>query len=487
MQAPLLEVQDLTVRLSGNTVLQNISFSIRAGECLAVQGPTGSGKTTLAKALTGTILHTGHVRFAETGGRKPRIMLISRQHRFHNLSNLNSFYYQQRYNAFDAEDALTVREELGAIGASEDAIGDALETLGIRSLLDEKLIKLSNGEHKRFQLAKAILQEAEWLLLDNPYVGLDAGARSSLNDILDGLVRSGRQVLLFAGAGELPSSVDRVLMLKEGSIVAELDRAAFERQRDAAHRGSAPLPVVAEAEEIPAAHVHPDFRFAVRMRDVRVTYGDRRILDGIDWEVRKGECWSLSGPNGSGKSTLLSLITGDNPQAFAHDIWLFDRKKGSGESIWDIKRSIGHVSPELHHYFGVDTDCLSVVASGLFDTIGLFRPLDALQKGITEKWMVRMGVAHLSRRQFRTLSDGEQRQVLLTRALVKDPPMLVLDEPCQGLDEDAAHRFNAMVNDITVKAGKTLIYVSHFESDIPECVSGRLLLGRDGRATVFPP
>jgi molybdate transport system ATP-binding protein len=183
---------------------------------------------------------------------------------------------------------------------------------------------------------------------------------------------------------------------------------------------------------MPSAYTYDDFENAVRMVDVHISYGDKVILDNINWEVKKGECWAVSGHNGSGKSTLLSLINGDNPQAFANQIWLFDKRKGTGESIWDIKKNIGYISPELHHYFDMGTDCLSIVASGLFDTVGLFRKLNEEQVWLTRQWMALLHIQRFEERMFQRLSDSEQRRVLLARALVKNPPMLILDEPCQG-------------------------------------------------------
>jgi molybdate transport system ATP-binding protein len=221
---------------------------------------------------------------------------------------------------------------------------------------------------------------------------------------------------------------------------------------------------------------YPDFEVAVRVRNLTVRYGGRRILEGVDWEVRRGECWNIAGPNGSGKSTLLSLINADNPQAFAHDIVLFDRPKGRGESIWDIKRMIGYVSPELHQHFEATIDAFSVVASGLFDTIGLFRRVEGRLREAVGACMARMRVDHLSARRFHTLSDGEQRQVLLARALVKDPPMLILDEPCQGLDEAAVRHVNALVDVACRAGGKTLLHVSHYRSETPSCVDRHLEL-----------
>jgi molybdate transport system ATP-binding protein len=227
---------------------------------------------------------------------------------------------------------------------------------------------------------------------------------------------------------------------------------------------------------VESAYHYPDFSVAIKMVGTNVTYNDRKILDNINWEVKKGECWSVSGHNGSGKSTLLSLVNGDNPQAFANEIYLFDRKKGTGETIWEIKQKIGYVSPELHHYFDAAATCFEVVASGLFDTIGLFKKLSTKQRAIVNQWMELLRIYAFDKRLFKQLSNGEQRLVLLARALVKNPPLLILDEPCQGLDQEVAAQFITLINDICVHMKKTLVYVSHYKEEIPPCVTYTLQL-----------
>ncbi|HLO82847.1 MAG TPA: ATP-binding cassette domain-containing protein [Chitinophagaceae bacterium] len=472
MERSILEVEHLNVNLGGKPILQDISFTIKEGECLAITGPTGSGKTTLIKALAGQIFSSGKIQFA--GKEHPRLTVISRQHQFTNLSNLSSFYYQQRFNSFDAEDAKTAAHELAATGASDSAINEVLERFGVAHIIHSPLIQLSNGEHKRFQIAKAILLHSDWLLLDNPYTGLDVSARKMLNSSLDNLVQHGTHILLVTGPSDIPSMVSHVGILKDGKLEDMLTPAAF-RNRHAHFKPESSLDKTA-LDKIEPAYTYPDFNVAVKMVNTNIIYNNRKILDNINWEVKKGEHWNLAGHNGSGKSTLLSLINGDNPQAFANEIYLFDRRKGTGESIWDIKRKTGFVSPELHHYFESGTNCFDLVASGLFDTMGLFRKLNAVQEKITGQWMELLDVKRFSTRLFSTLSDGEQRRVLLTRALVKNPPLLLLDEPCQGLDETATLQFTALINEICLHMSKTLIYVSHYEAELPSCITSRLIL-----------
>ena len=474
---PLLYVKDLTVKLSGKVVLQDVSLTVNKGEQLAVIGPTGSGKTTLIKTLAGNHFSKGNIAFQTENGVKPHIEIISQQHQFKNLSNLNSFYYQQRFNSNDSEDAITVQDALNETDADKAAIEETLSLLGISHIQNTRLIQLSNGEHKRFQLAKALLQKAEWLLLDNPYTGLDVSARKMLNAILDKLATMGVNFLLVTSATDIPSCITHVALLKEGCLTSLMERDFFEAGKEGLINVSEKNSFFnGSLESVKSAYTYPDFSIAIKMVNVSVNYNNRNILDNINWEVKKGECWNVSGHNGSGKSTLLSLVNGDNPQAFANEIYLFDRKKGSGESIWDIKQKIGYVSPELHHYFDSAASCYEVVASGLFDTIGLFRQLSQTQKEIVDRWISLLQMGHLSKKFFTQLSNGEQRLVLLARALVKNPPMLILDEPCQGLDAEVAARFIELINTICVQMQKTLVYVSHYEEEIPSCVTYTLQL-----------
>jgi molybdate transport system ATP-binding protein len=219
-----------------------------------------------------------------------------------------------------------------------------------------------------------------------------------------------------------------------------------------------------------------DFKRAIQMNKVNVRYGDKIILHDIDWIVLKGERWNLSGPNGAGKSTLLSLVTADNPQAYANDIYLFDWRRGSGESIWDIKKRIGFVSPELHLYFDFSANCYEVVASGLFDTIGLFRHLNNAQEEIVRTWMKLFNLEAYHGDTLSQLSISIQRVALLARALIKNPPLLILDEPCQGLDEEQTEYFKNLIDQICESFGTTLVYVSHYPQQVPSCVNQCLRL-----------
>jgi molybdate transport system ATP-binding protein len=212
------------------------------------------------------------------------------------------------------------------------------------------------------------------------------------------------------------------------------------------------------------------------MAGVSVRYGEVQVLSQVDWTVRQGERWALLGANGAGKTTLLSLILGDNPQAYANQIDLFGRRRGTGESIWEIKHNVGWVSPELQIYYPREASFLDVVCSGFFDSAGLYRTPGAEQSALAMGWVRAFGMEAAASLPFNGLSAGQQRLALLARALVKHPPLLVLDEPCQGLDEPHRRYFVELLDQLCAQAPLTLIYVTHYLEEIPRCVSHRLRL-----------
>jgi molybdate transport system ATP-binding protein len=212
----------------------------------------------------------------------------------------------------------------------------------------------------------------------------------------------------------------------------------------------------------------------VELRDVTVAYGGEPILNNLNWTVRAGERWAVLGPNGSGKTTLLSLLCGDHPQAYGNHVALFGRRRGTGESIWDVKRDVGLLSPELHLYFTEPLTAEQVAGTGFFDVL-VRRRVDDAQAATVRELFGRLGIAHLADRPFRQLSTGEQRLVLFVRALVKRPKLLILDEPFQSLD-DAAIRTARDWLDRELRPGQTLLFVTHLRDEIPRSVTRTLSL-----------
>ena len=396
--------------------------------------------------------------------------LVSQQHRFRNLSNTDEFYYQQRFNSSDADNSLTVSQVL----KDQSGANKWIELLHVTPLLQKPLIQLSNGENKRVQIANVLSHDPSVIVFDNPFIGLDTEGRKTLHSIIDSIASNGVHIILISTPAELPACITHVAILDKGRISYTGTKSDFfQREKIDEHQHSHFL--LGDLKKLNHTSSIP-FQEAVKMIDVNIIYEGKKILDRINWTVRKGDCWSVSGPNGTGKSTLLSLITADNPQAYANEIYLFDKKRGSGESIWDIKRNIGYVSPELHLYFDNNATCFEVIASGLLDTIGLFRRLSSEQEEKVLFWMKLLELENFKHRPIRNLSTGQQRLIMLARALVKNPPLLILDEPCQGLDDEQSQQFKQLVNEVCKNFGSTLIYVSHYQKDIPDCVKHFLKL-----------
>ena len=493
MPEPLILFRDVTIRVGGEGLFPGISFAVQEGEHWAFVGRNEALKTALIDALAGTAPVIGgraEYPFFESYRAAVHndpflsphrfIAKIGDRHSFRNLSNTSQFYYQQRFNSSDSEDALTVQEYLEGPHAARDPqeVAAMVHRMKLAHLLDKQLIKLSHGETKRLLMAKALLRHPRILLLVNPFAGLDAETRESLRETINGVAAAGITVILSTSGTVIPEAITHVARFEADNTIIT------------AKKGPAALPAgrpeqkryvnEAEVRALLATGNRPSFNDIVVMKNVRIQYGEKVILDNINWTVKEGERWALTGPNGAGKSTLLSLINADNPQAFANHIILFDRKKGSGESIWDIKRKIGAFSPELYQYFPLETSCLMAVESGFYDTIGLFRPSHPELAGIALRWMDLLGVAHLSRKALGQVSAVNQRLCLLARALVKSPPLLILDEPCQGFTDEQVAAFKELVNIICAESNTTVIYVTHYKEEIPACVDRvfRLEAGR---------
>jgi molybdate transport system ATP-binding protein len=475
MDSALLQVENLRVHISGKEILRDISLEIKPGEQWAVFGAAGAGKTVFAHTLAGQHAFQGRMHFPGLpgGGPDKAVWVLDHQHRFRNLQNQTSFYYQQRYNAFDSEATITVAGDLAILeepGYAHLSRTELLERFHLAPLLHEPLIQLSNGENKRLQILKAVLRHPRLLILDEPFTGLDADGRVLLDSILKLITESGQQLMLLSSRDHVPACINRFARMENGTLsVRKYPEAICIKQAAAGHTAFKEFPSGLRFE-------YPDFRWVVRMRDVHIRYGEKSILDGINWEMERGSCWSLTGHNGAGKSTLLSLITGDNPQAYANEIYLFDRRRGSGESIWEIKQKIGYLSPELELYFDPAATAFTTIASGLFDTIGLFRKLTPQQEEGVWEWLKFLDSANDAHRLLSSLPAGIRRMILLGRAMIRKPPVLVLDEPCQGLDSAQTAKTLEMIHRYCREFGASLIFVSHYSAEFPSCISHHLRL-----------
>ncbi|KAA0991424.1 ATP-binding cassette domain-containing protein [Dyadobacter aurulentus] len=488
----VVSLQNVSVRKYEIQVLSDVNWDIEKGENWAVIGPNGAGKTVLLEILAGKWpVLSGKISYGWQAPLRETVELASNDYSFNRIVSAGAEYYQQRFHAYEAERAPTLREvltdQLKPVGTvddksvdlqpskvSEDELARVSKLLSLIHLLDHPFVTLSNGETRRMLLAKSLLKKPKLLMLDNAFSGLDVHSREVLRNALSHLANEGVTIIMATTATEIPACVTHVLEMNEGKIIRKTKVSDF---KAATQPIKHPQPDAVRLVDFGSPEF-TDFNIAFDLRNIKIKYGSEVILDNVNWKVAKGEKWALSGANGSGKSTLLSILTADNPQRFANDFDLFDKKRGgAGASIWDIKQKIGHVSPELHLYFPRNTTVFKTIASGFFDATGVFfKKLSELQIRRVHQVAELLHVGQLIEKDFSQLSKGQQRMVLLARALVKNPPLLILDEPCQGLDSEAIEYFKSVVDAICDTSDRTLIYVSHYPQEIPSCVTHFLKL-----------
>lgn len=484
--------QQHTIHLAGGVarnplvrLARPVSLDFLAGEHIAIVGPNGAGKSLLVDMLTGKYpLREGELTYdfspSPTTAAYSNIKYIAFRDTYGSADA--TYYYQQRWNAHDQEDAPVVSDLLGK--TADEALRQQLfDLFRIEPMLDKKIILLSSGELRKFQLTKALLTAPRILIMDNPFIGLDAQTRQLLFDLLDRLARlsSVQIVLVLSMLHDIPSFITHVVPVSDGVVGEKMEREAYLQAFAAADKAR-----TADADELEQHILHYPYANTnfvsdevVRLNKVSIRYDDRTILSELDWTVMRGEKWALSGENGAGKSTLLSLVCADNPQSYACDISLFGRKRGTGESIWEIKKHIGYVSPEMHRAYLKNLPAIEIVASGLHDSIGLYRRPRPEQMAACEWWMDVFGIAALKDKPFLQLSSGEQRLALLARAFVKDPELLILDEPLHGLDTYNRRRVKKIIEAFCRRRDKTMIMVTHYENELPATITHRLFLKRN--------
>lgn len=487
----------ISVVVDGRLFFKRLSWQMACREQWAILGPNGAGKTLLGRVLLGQVpLLEGEFDFP-LAEQEPDIQMVSFESQQQMLAG-DEAYYQARWEASAEGLKCTVDQWLSRaqvltinpfeVLPPEEMPGlykrhrqQVVAQLELRPLLNRQLHQLSNGETRKVLLARALLRQPDLLILDDPFSGLDIKSRLRLRKILSKLIMVGVPLLLIARRREeLPRGITHVLVLRAGKVVAKGTR-----------RKVLTLPVVKKLYSnpksltpIPKKVLAPEKnRFAseprvplLQMTDVSVQYGHKKILNHFTWTMRRKEQWVLLGPNGAGKSTLISLILGDNPKVYANDIYHFGRRLGSDLSVWELRSLLGYVSPELQAYHPAHVTVREVVTSGLFDTIGLYHQPNVAQRRQVGKCLKEFELLAGADEMFGSLSAGLQRMALLARAIIKHPPLLLLDEPCQGLDAHNRHRVLAMIELLGRKPGCQFLFVTHQKDEIPTCTTHVLKL-----------
>src|SRR5512133_1111787 len=505
---PWLNAENITIRAKNRLCFAGTSWCMHPDEQWAVIGPTGGGKSVFVKALSGRLpVVQGQIvnYFDGTPNGRPyvqqgEVILVSAETQ-RDVLQQHAGFHQARWQSSESDGVPTVTEFLNGESVDDRVTYDvnlpgmdekdqsvrraqAIELLGIGGLLDRKVIHLSNGEGRKVLLARALMQSPKLLILDDPFGGLDADSRLTLIRSLTAILESRQQRLLLVASREeeIPDGITHVLGITGHKIVIQGPKAevcASSFARGVFKIGSA---VEQENLHLPATgwSALPPGSPLIEFSNVTVNYQGVSILKDVNWTMRQGEHWAIRGPNGAGKSTLLSLILADNPQAYANEVTVFGQRRGTGESIWDIKQHIGWVAPETAMFYQSRVDCQTVVCSGFFDSMGLYQNVTTEQSQKAAKWMQVLNIDSLAEQPFQEVSIGEQRLVLLARALVKMPRLLILDEPCQGLDGLHRARILYVLDELCRQTPVSLLYVTHHLDELPEAITHVLLL-KQGR------
>lgn len=499
---PFLSLKNLTLKQGGEIVFPHTHWTVNSHEHWAIVGPNGSGKSTLMRAVCGRVPVVGGrivYHFAHQAGAKPESHIVHVAFDAADNRENGDTFYQARWNSGVAEPGHTVTETLSEQGVwqrnpfeivepaqitphFDDLRHRIIDQLEIENLLNRELQQLSNGERRKVSIARALMREPKLLILDNVFAGLDPDYRKHLDQLIDTLMQTPMRVFMVTSDPEkIPTSYANILVIRDHRVVDQGPRVSMSISltHSQLHQKNAATPSRDQTAQL-QPHAAPS-NILIHMRHVSITYNGTHILRDVNWKVCRGERWALLGHNGAGKTTLLSLIMGDHPQAYANEIELFGRRRGSGESIWEIKRRIGWMSPELQRHTPPLSSCFDVVCSGWFDSVGLYRQCTPEQRATAQEVMTGLQITALTQQQFRNVSETEQRLVLLARALVKHPQLLILDEPCQGLDT-RNRQFVYQILDKTTPWAESLILVTHHTHQLPQSITHSLTL-HEGHTT----
>lgn len=473
---PLFELQKLNLVYRALPALRDINWSVLQGQQWACLGPNGAGKTSLARVLSAQATH-----FSGDFTRSP--LLLERGVSYVCFEQAKALCDRDRklddseFRADASDPGTDVRAAILGGRAADADFQHWVERLRLGHILRRGLRFTSTGEMRKTLLIRAILNNPALLILDSPLDGLDLASQADMRQIIDELLLTRMNVLLLCRQPEdVPQGISHVLVLDQGQVI----RAGSRADTLAAPEVVALMnPPTADLGQLPPPYPRPYELPAsgplVVLRDVAVSYGELTVLRQVNWVMGRDTHCCVSGPNGCGKTTLLSLITGDNHKAYGQDITLFGIRRGSGESVWDIKQKYGKLDTQLHLNYVRGMRVVEVVVSGFFDTIGLYDDWGDQQRDIADQWLAALGLADYSRESFDALSFGLQRMVLLARAMVKSPVILLLDEPTLGLDGHHRRLMLRAIDHIAANSDTRIIFVSHCAGEVPSCINQHLV------------
>ncbi len=456
-----ISFNDLTVNFDERFQLDNINWNITPNQHWMITGANGAGKSALAAVLA----DAGEILSGSIEGKPQKVGLVSFE------AQAELIAQELKKDDADIMDVIsegTPVSEMIFADCADIALAESLvEKFGLTYLLDRAFRKLSTGESRKVMLIRALSCKPDLLILDEPFDGLDVEMFALLQAHLDELSNTTQMLIVLNRLDERPSFISNIAYVENGKLTHQVDvsdQAAYDAMYQLLHLKTTDLEIPEADAETALPKLDPD-QPLVRLTDTSIKYDDTVIFKDLNWTIQPNEHWQLSGPNGSGKTGLLALITGDHPQCYVNDIFVFGFKRGSGESIWQIKQFIGYVSTALQWEYRVSTSLRNVIISGFYDSIGLYSNSTDRQKQIADQWLALLGMSDRHDQPFNKLSYGDQRLLLIARAMVKHPPLLILDEPCLGLDDMNRQLVLALIEKICADKGTSVLYVNHHPED----------------------
>ncbi len=453
----MIELKNVDLTKAGRKLFDNFSWRTESGENWIIQGANGSGKTLFLEILSGmTQISHGEIHYDFIPGKswderfaqKRASITYIPAHSLQQFIYGHDLFYQQRYYSLNDTSEATVRDALG-----DDIVRmgdlDIPKSLSIAHLLDVEVSRLSNGQLKKLLMVKSFLKGIpRLLLLDYPFEGLDYESRETLSAFIDFVAKRHLVQIILVEHYYRPSCISKILTLHNFRI---------ERIRNL--EGNENLP-----DYRPPAFKQPDrlpgLVEIIRIENLNLRYGSYQVFKDLNWLVHKGERWALTGRNGAGKTTLFSLIFADHPQAYAQQIFLFGRKRGTGESIWDIKKRINYLGPEQVTFL----DSKKMILSARDYVYSVFPSVDV---EIFDHLIQHFEAEPLLDKPVSTLSSGELQLLMIFICFLSEKELWLLDEPFQFLDPMRKERMKTYLS-AHLSVDKTLILITHNEDDMAE-------------------
>jgi molybdate transport system ATP-binding protein len=488
---PLAVVKDASCRLGRDKVLNINEFSICPGEQWCIYGGNGAGKSVLAELIAGRRRESSkYVHYPR--GLNPvsdiHIVSFEEQQRLWQVDNrLDMSEFSDRAEDKGTTVAVLIHSARVASCADEGLFQSLVDTLDLMPFVDQGIRFLSSGQVRKALIARALYAFRDGfeqlIILDDPLETVDLASKKKIEDCIQSMSSSRNCILqLCRREQDILSGCTHLAIMESLSIVAQGECSTIQAGEEYARLRVLPKPIFLPAATAPSAAEDDSQLPLIELNNVDAGYGGNQILHKFSWAMMPGEHVLIEGPNGCGKSTLLSLINGENHKAYGQDVSLFGARKGSGETIWELKAKFGVVSNELHNKYQKGWRLLDVVVSGFFDSVGLYDDSGAQQVDEAKRWLSLVGLENQKGRYYHELSFGQQRLALLARAMVKGPRILILDEPCVGLDDFHRIHILQLLDEIAKVTTTQLIYVSHVAAQRPQCLTTSLsfVLNRAG-------